>query len=117
MDGGARRSNHRAPVRTVKSCGPDTQKMVSSSAAFFPPATVAKGPGRRGEHEEAVKTIVQGTRMNRLNRWGLCRVLLNIAREAAVLGRPAFPAPSVFEGGDFTHNSGASRREDAGVCR
>jgi hypothetical protein len=30
--------------------------------------------------------------------------------------RPAFPTPSIFQGGRFLHNSGASRREIAEAC-
>jgi hypothetical protein len=38
-----------AELRTAKSCGPDTPTLVSSLRSN-PQATVAKEPGRRGEH-------------------------------------------------------------------
>ncbi|SIO32953.1 hypothetical protein SAMN05443247_04026 [Bradyrhizobium erythrophlei] len=45
--------------RTAKSCGPDAP-MLASSLRIQSQATVARKPGRRGEHEVSRKTIAQG---------------------------------------------------------
>ena len=42
--------DERRQRRTAKSCGPDTPTLGVKSAEV-PPATVAKEPGHRGEHE------------------------------------------------------------------
>jgi hypothetical protein len=59
MDAAARETS--APMRTAKSCGPDTPTLVSSfQEANASGATVARKPGHRGEHEVSRKTIAQG---------------------------------------------------------
>src|ERR1700675_4642952 len=40
----------------------------------------------------------------------------NCTRDRGCSAHPAFPAPSVFEGGRFFNSSGAWRREDAELC-
>jgi hypothetical protein len=47
------------PRRTVKSCGPGSPTLESSSRQGAR-ATVANKPGHRGEYEAAVKTIARG---------------------------------------------------------
>jgi hypothetical protein len=49
------------PTRTAKSCGPDAPTLASSFRGVIPArATVAKEPGRRGEHVISCKTIARG---------------------------------------------------------
>jgi hypothetical protein len=84
-------------------------------AEAIPPMTVAKEPGHRGEHEAAVKTIAQG----RLGQTGEPVVITLVwffhfhARLRVRAARPAFPAPSVFEGHCILQGSGKSRRGNA----
>jgi hypothetical protein len=49
-------------IRTVKSCGPGIPTLMPSwrRCLRIAPATVAKSPAHRGEHEAAVKTIARG---------------------------------------------------------
>jgi len=68
-------------------------------AEGIPQATVAKEPGRRGEHEVTVKTIAQG----RPDVFGEPVVTTLVCflfrtRGCGCIGHPAFPAPSDFSG-------------------
>jgi hypothetical protein len=114
--GDARRA---ALTRTAKSCGPDAPTLASSFAGSDSrEATVAKEPGRRGEHEISCKTIAQG-------RPGVsgepvvtcsCAFLFR-TRGCGCIAHPAFPAPSVIRGPLFRHSSGASAsRERGSLC-
>ena len=80
------------------------------------PATVARKPGHRGEHDISVKTIARGMPgVFRCDRGDYTRMLTFIlhARLRALSERPAFPAPSVSESGSFWQNSRGSRGEIA----
>src|SRR3981081_4493332 len=73
--------------------------------------TVTKKPDHRGEHEVSRKTIARGMP----GRSGVTVVttlvcFLLCTRGCGRIRRPAFPAPSEFQGERLTHNSGASRR-------
>src|ERR1700731_5454195 len=87
-------------MRTVKSCGPDTPTLVSSRWKQFRRRRWQKSPAHRGEHEAAVKTIAQG----RPGRSGepvvttLVYFVFYRTRGCGCIVRPAFPAPSAFEG-------------------
>src|ERR1700676_5549315 len=88
-------------TRTAKSCGPDAPTLASSWRSN-PPMTVARRPGRRGEHEISRKTIargmpgVSGVTVVVTN----ARVYYHTTRGCGRIGRPAFPAPSVSRGRD-----------------
>jgi hypothetical protein len=58
MDAGGA-SDESVFLRTAKSCGPDAPTLASSSRQGAR-ATVARKPGRRGEHEISRNTIAQG---------------------------------------------------------
>ena len=64
MDAGCvRRASARrrmTQLRTAKPCGPDAPTLASSLRGY-PQATVARKPGRRGEHGISRSTIVQET--------------------------------------------------------
>jgi hypothetical protein len=55
--GGAK--DESAGMRTAKTCGPDAPTLAASSRRGAR-ATVARKPGRRGEHEISRKTIARG---------------------------------------------------------
>jgi hypothetical protein len=95
-------------------CCPDAG--IKPAEAILP-MTVANKPGHRGEHEGSRKTIARGmpgnpgvTVVTTLVCFLLC------TRGCGRIRRPAFPAPSSFRGQRFTHNLGASRRENADLC-
>src|SRR6266446_7244773 len=101
-----------ALMRTAKSCRSDAP-MLASSLREEAQATVSNKPGHRGEHEVSRKTIARGmpgdsgvTVVTTL----VCFVLFR-TRGCGCIERPAFPAPSVFEGERSTQASGVSRRE------
>ena len=80
------------------------------------PMTGARKPDPRGEHEGNRKTIAQG----RPDRSGEpvvtnLRVFYTTREAAGGLTRPAFPAPSVFEGHEFHNARAFSRRGKADV--
>src|SRR5947208_10198774 len=50
----------KTPRRTAKSCGPGAATLALSRWESVPPATVAKEPAHRGEHEVSRKAIAQG---------------------------------------------------------
>src|SRR5258705_6270959 len=72
-------------------------------------------PGHRGEREVSRKTIARGMP----GRSGVTVVTMLVClffhtRGCGCIGRPAFPAPSVFgEGETILQNSGTARREIA----
>src|SRR5207247_6108538 len=88
-----------ALTRTAKSCGSDAP-MLASSLREEAQATVSNKPGHRGEHEGNRKTIARGMPGDfRCDRGDYARVLfLFCMRGCGCIGRPAFPAPSVFFG-------------------
>ena len=81
------------------------------------PATVARKPGHRGEHDISVKTIARGMPdVFRCDRGDYTRMLTFIshARLRVRAAHPAFPAPSTG-GRRLRHNSGVLRRGIADV--
>ena len=56
-------------ARTAKPCGPDAPTLVSSLREMILQATVAKEPGRRGEHGVSVKTVAQGMSVDAAYLW------------------------------------------------
>src|SRR5450432_3144538 len=79
-------------------------------------ATVAKKPGRRGEHDISRKTIACGDAGRfRCTRCYSCAFYhYNCTRGRGCNGHPAFPTPSL--GRKILNASGASRRENEVVC-
>src|ERR1700688_2058589 len=76
--------------------------------------TVTRKPDRRGEYDISRKTIARG--MPGVSRCDLTTRVLNstISAHAAIgrIGRPAFPAPSVEEGGTSRPNLARNMRRD-----
>jgi hypothetical protein len=72
-----------------------------------------KSPIAEESTKETDKTVAQGMPVAGFTCSDFARVFLSFAREAMGCGlrNPAFPAPSVFTGGRFVHNSGVLRRE------
>jgi hypothetical protein len=105
-------------LRTAKPCGPGTPTLVSSSSeASFSGVTVARKPGRRGEHGISRNTIAQG-----MPECSVCTCMLVCAFLCAICTRdrgcsvhPVFPAPSVFGGSSFCTSPGATRSGNANV--
>jgi hypothetical protein len=81
--------------------------------------TVTKKPDRRGEHEVSRKTIARGMPGDfRCDRGDYARMLILFCmRGCGRFGRPAFPAPSDFQGaGCSGQNSRGLRGEIAKLC-
>src|SRR4029077_19818347 len=96
-----------ALVRTAKSCGSDAPGPASSLREEAQ-ATVSSKPGHRGEREVSRKTIARGMP----GRCGCAVVTMVVClffytRGCGRIARPAFPAPSEFQGERFRHNSDA----------
>jgi hypothetical protein len=79
--------------------------------------TVPKKPDRRGEHEATVKTIARGMPgVFRCDRGDYARMLILFCmRGCGRIERPAFPAPSVSEGGRLLAKPGRIAPWDRGV--
>src|SRR6266436_6302445 len=96
-------------MRTAKSCGSDAP-MLASSLREEAQATVSNKPGHRGEREVSRKTIARGMP----GRSGVTVVTMLVCfvlfrtRGCGCIVRPAFPAPSDFQG---TGNSGKLVRQ------
>src|SRR6058998_2729866 len=79
--------------------------------------TVSNKPGHRGEREVSRKTIARGMP----GRSGVTVVtmlvcfILFCTRGCGRIKRPAFPAPSEFQGGWFLQNLGRIAPRDCGV--
>jgi hypothetical protein len=58
-----------APLRTAKSCGPDTPTLVSSRREMIAPARGARKPGSPKSAKDTVKTIAQGRPDVRPDLW------------------------------------------------
>jgi hypothetical protein len=56
-----------APLRTAKSCGPDTPTLASSRREMISPMIGARKPGPRGARRTALKALCREGRMIRLN--------------------------------------------------
>jgi hypothetical protein len=56
-----------APLRTAKSCGPDTPTLASSRREMISPMTGARKPGPRGARRTPLKPLCREGRMIRLN--------------------------------------------------
>src|SRR5712671_3904701 len=86
-------------MRTAKSCRSDAP-MLASSLREGAQATVSNKPGHRGEREVSRKTIARGMPGDfRCDRGDYARMLILFCmRGCGRVGRPAFPAPSVFLG-------------------
>src|SRR5438876_1807080 len=99
----------KTPGRTAKSCGPGAA-MLASSLWSYPQVTVAKKPAHRGEHEVSRKAIAQG--MSECFRCPVCSCAPNAqfgTRDRGCSAHPAFPAPSIFEGGKEFASLGRNR--------
>src|SRR5271169_5396729 len=103
--------------RTAKSCGPDTPTLVSSFRRFSPAgATVAKKPGRRGEHEISRKPCAGNAGSVRCDRGDYARMLfLFCMRGCGRNVRPVFPAPSVIRGQQLQAKLARPARRDREV--
>ena len=105
------------PVRTAKSCGPDTPTLVPSRREMIAPTRGARKPGSPGR---ARRTPLKPSR--REGRMfgqspGDCRLLFLLQAGHGCGLHPAFPAPSVdFEGARMMHNSGTMCRGTANMC-
>src|SRR6202023_2967990 len=104
--------------RTAKSCGPDTPTLGSSFAEVFlrgDGGKKARSPGRA--RYKPLKPLRGECRVNRCDRGDYARMLILFCmRGCGCIARPAFPAPSDFEGVRFSQNSGMSCRENAEAC-
>jgi hypothetical protein len=101
------------PMRTQKSCGPDTPTLVSSAQNDLR-AMGARKPGSQGARKSALKpSRREGQGVFRLNLWSLPRAFF-IARGpwVSVDTRPSL-RPLISEGARRTKNSGAARRGNA----
>src|SRR5947209_5474176 len=99
--------------RTAKPCGPDAPTLASSLWSD-PQATVAKEPGRRGEHRISRRTIAQGRPdcfgkpvVTTLVRFFCLRARLRVHRA------PGFPCALLLLEGCLLHSSGKSCRGNA----
>src|SRR5438034_1098218 len=84
--------------------------MLASSLWSYPQVTVAKKPAHRGEHEVSRKAIAQG--MSECFRCPVCSCAPNAqfgTRDRGCSAHPAFPAPSIFEGGKEFASLGRNR--------
>src|ERR1700682_1957108 len=104
-------------MRTAKSCGPDAPTLASSFAGFVPRddgGKKARSPGRA--RSKPLKPLRREGRVFRWTCGDYTRVLpTHCTRGCGCSGHPAFPAPSVCEGGSC-NNSGISCRGIAGLC-
>jgi hypothetical protein len=105
--GAARRAALTRTGEVVWSWRPDAGV---KSAEAIPPATVAKEPGHRGEHEVTVKTIAQGMSVDDVEPVVTnSSCLFTFAREAMGAARTRRSLrPLIFEG-DLANTSGAIR--------
>src|SRR5881396_4285620 len=104
--------------RTAKSCGSDAP-MLASSLREEAQMTVSNKPGHRGEREVSRKTIARGMP----GRSGVTVVTTLVCfvfyrtRGCGRIARPAFPAPSDFQGRMVfaktrTHRAARTRSRD-----
>src|SRR5882724_11429425 len=107
-------------MRTVKSCGPDAPTLASSgdNACALRLRWWQKSPVTRESTKDPVKTIAQGM----LGDLGGPVVTNSYAfsfcmRGYGCIAHPAFPAPSIFEGGCFAKLGRFVPRECGGVSR
>src|SRR6478672_10076466 len=106
-----------ALMRTAKSCGSGAP-MPASSLREAAQATVSNKHGHRGEHEVSRKTIARGMP----GRSGVTVVTMLVCffhctRGCGRIERPAFPAPSEFQGDrNSKQTSRATRGEIAKPC-
>jgi hypothetical protein len=102
--------------RTAKSCGPDTPTLVSSWRSY-PLTTVARKPGRRGEHEGNRKTIARGMPGDS----GVTVVTVTAGAAVFLPARlrahraPGIPCALTFEGKAFSANLARNTRRDRGA--
>src|SRR5882724_12958179 len=106
-----------AGTRAAKSCGPDAPTLASSFAESI---SVRRwwqtSPVTKESAKETVKTIARGMPGDfRCNRGDDTRVLpTHCTRGYGRIGRPAFPAPSVFEERNYMQSSGANVPRECG---
>jgi hypothetical protein len=106
-------------LRTAKPCGPDTPTLVSSpSEASFLGVTVARKPGRRGEHDISRKAIAQG-----MPECSVCTCMLvcafslcHLHTRPRVQRAPGVPCALCFQRVASCTNPGATRRGNAKAC-
>ena len=93
-----------------------TPRRWRQAPEMFSEVTVAKEPGRRGEHEVSRKTIAQGKPALLRFTCGPTPVLFYLHGAHGCDRHPVFPAPSAFmRGARVTQGSGTSCRGNAGA--
>ncbi len=102
------------PTRTAKSCGSDAP-IVGVKSARRRAGDGVKKRGHRGEREVSRKTIARGMP----GRSGVTVVTNSYAflfcmRGRGCIARPAFPAPSIFQGERFLQNLGRLAPRECG---
>jgi hypothetical protein len=117
-DGRAGAARRAMPARTAKSCGPDASTLASTrDNALHCAGTGARKPDPRGEHEGNRKTIAQGMPDD-----GVVPVVTNscafftCTRGCGCTSRPAFPAPSLLRGRDWSNNPDVVRAAGMLIC-